>query len=420
MQRRITEQKMGLNAAWSMAVGGMVGGGIFSVLGVVILIAGKWAWLSFLFGGLIALATGYSYSRLTGKYSAGGGIYTFLRKTNHKYLSGSISWLLIFGYILTISVYAFTFGHYLANAIEVGLWLPKFSAMAITAILIWVNLRGVRDASNIEIFIVWGKILILLVIAGFGLYIWQPDMLTQGIQEKGIGSSLVGAASVFMAYEGFQLLAYDYDSIKNPDRTMPRGIILAIISVIIVYMATTIGATMLVGADTIIEQKEIAIAVAGQAAFGTFGLILATIAAVFSTGSAINATIFATARLTHDIAKNKELPGAFTHKNERGVPDYAVITIGIAGATLAMIGTIESLVQSASLVFLFTFATVNFLAYKHTYGKRWIFTAGFAGAMVAGLLLAFNLFKSSTLSLALLVVIFILALALRPYIMKKR
>src|SRR5680860_1864286 len=56
--------KLGFNATWSMAVGGMVGGGIFSTLGVVIGIAGPWAWLSFVTAGLIALAAGYSYVRL--------------------------------------------------------------------------------------------------------------------------------------------------------------------------------------------------------------------------------------------------------------------------------------------------------------------------------------------------------------------
>ena len=57
--------KMGFNATWSMAVGGMVGGGIFSTLGVVIGISGAWTWVSFVVAGLIALASGYSYVRLT-------------------------------------------------------------------------------------------------------------------------------------------------------------------------------------------------------------------------------------------------------------------------------------------------------------------------------------------------------------------
>ena len=71
-----TAAKMGPNAAWSMAVGGMVGGGIFSTLGVVIEIAGPLAWLSFLAAGFVALLAGYSYVKLAAHYHEGGGAYT--------------------------------------------------------------------------------------------------------------------------------------------------------------------------------------------------------------------------------------------------------------------------------------------------------------------------------------------------------
>jgi len=82
---------MGFNATWSMAVGGMVGGGIFSVLGVIINTAGQWAWLSFVIAGLIALTSAYSYSQLSIKYKKGGGAFTFLNEINHKGLAGSLS-----------------------------------------------------------------------------------------------------------------------------------------------------------------------------------------------------------------------------------------------------------------------------------------------------------------------------------------
>lgn len=96
--------KMSFNATWSMAVGGMVGGGIFSVLGVIIQTAGKWAWLSFILAGIIALISAHSYNQLSLKYKKSGGAFIFLSKINHKGLAGSLSWVLILGYILTISV----------------------------------------------------------------------------------------------------------------------------------------------------------------------------------------------------------------------------------------------------------------------------------------------------------------------------
>ena len=106
-----------------MAVGGMIGGGIFSTLGVVVGIAGALAWLSFAAAGLIALAAGYSYVKLAAHYGEGGGAFTFLRKINAEGFAGSLSWVLIVGYVLTNAVYAFTFGQYLGHVVGLGLSL---------------------------------------------------------------------------------------------------------------------------------------------------------------------------------------------------------------------------------------------------------------------------------------------------------
>ncbi|QBZ83090.1 Inner membrane transport protein YbaT [Hydrogenovibrio crunogenus] len=86
-----SKTKLGFNGTWSMAVGGMIGGGIFSTLGVVVAIAGAWAWLSFLAAGLIALAAGYSYVKLATFYDEGGGAFTFLRKVDAEGFAGSLA-----------------------------------------------------------------------------------------------------------------------------------------------------------------------------------------------------------------------------------------------------------------------------------------------------------------------------------------
>ncbi len=188
-----------------MAVGGMVGGGIFSVLGVIISIAGQWAWLSFVIAGLIALISAYSYSQLSIKYQKSGGAFTFLNEINHEGLAGSLSWLLIIGYILTMSVYAFTFGHYIAYIVNWDNWLPRVLAFLIIAVLALVNLRGVSDSSRLEIITVWGKLFVLLCLSLVGIIHWNPKQLTAGIEGNSWSTAIVGAATIFMAYEGFQL-----------------------------------------------------------------------------------------------------------------------------------------------------------------------------------------------------------------------
>lgn len=413
------KQKMGFNASWSMAVGGMVGGGIFSVLGVVVGVAAQWAWLSFVISGIIALISAYSYSQLANKFGESGGAFSFLRKMQHEGLAGSLSWILIAGYILTISVYGFTFGHYVSHVFSAGSWLPRVLALVVIAALTFINLRGVGDASKVEIVTVWGKMLVLLGLALLGIFAWAPEQLTAGVGSKSISQAFIGAATIFMAYEGFQLLSYDYKAMENAEKTLPRASIIAVISVIAIYVLVALGATMLVGADIIVKQKEVALAVAGKAALGTVGLVLVTIAAAFSTASAINATLFSTALLMEKVAKKKELPASLAKENEAQVPYFAIIVISIGAAALAMIGSLGSLVEAASLIFLITFGVVNYLAFEQGIRYRWLCTIGVIGAGLAIIISVWRFIQEYPIALAVIVGLMLFAVVARPFILKQ-
>jgi amino acid transporter len=410
--------KLGFNATWSMAVGGMIGGGIFSTLGVVVGIAGAWAWLSFVVAGLVALSAGYSYVKLAAVHGEGGGAFTFLREINAEGLAGSLSWVLIAGYVLTNAVYAFTFGQYLGYVVDLGVWFPRVTGIAIMGIFIVLNLRGVGEAGGVEIFLVWFKLIALVGLAGLGLAHWDPGMLSRGVADAGIFAALFGAASVFMAYEGFQLLTYDYDDIEAPRKTLPRAVLLAIISVILVYVIVALGTTMLIGADGVMQHAEVALAIAGQQAFGTAGLIAVTIAAAFSTGSAINATLFATARLAYTVAEDRELPAALDHKNQAGIPDRAVIGLGTAAAILAALGNLTTLVEAASLAFLFTFTIVCGLAFRERAGLRLLTGFGVIAGGAASVALVVRLVITDPLALVFLVVLALIAVFGRPILLR--
>jgi len=401
-----------------MAVGGMVGGGIFSTLGVVIHIAGALAWLSFLAAGLVALAAGYSYVKLSDYYGEGGGAFTFLREINAEGFAGSLSWVLIIGYILTNSVYAFTFGQYLGNVVGLGPWFPRAAALAILVLFIGLNLRGVGEAGDVEVFLVWFKLIVLVGLSCWGLAQWDIPMLSKGVPDSGFGAALFGAASVFMAYEGFQLLAYDYEDIKSPRKTLPRAVLSAIVVVIGVYIAVTLGTTMLIGADQVVQHEEVALAVAGRKILGIPGLILVTIGAAFSTGSAINSTLFATARLAHEVAEGGELPMSLEHRNRRGVPDRAIIIMGSAAAILAVFGSLATLVETASLAFLFTFTVVSGLAFFERAGSRTVTGFGLLAGAASTLGLIVRMIRVEPVALLCLVPLVLIAVFGRPFLLR--
>ncbi len=414
----MANKKMSFNATWSMAVGGMVGGGIFSVLGVVVQTAGQWAWLSFILSGLIALVSAHSYSQLSIAYKGGGGAFMFLRKVDQKNIAGGLSWILILGYTLTISVYAFTFGNYVAHVFSAGAWLPRVLAFAVIAVLSWVNLLGVGESASVEIITVWGKLFVLLGLALIGLIAWNPAGLTQGIEPKSWHYALVGAATLFMAYEGFQLLSYDYDAINNPAKTLPRATISAVLAVIVVYVLVTYGATMLVGAKALIDKQEVALSIAGKKALGTTGLILVTIAAAFSTGSAVNATLFSTGKLMGGVAKHRDLPDKLSEVNKSSMPAYAIISIAAVAAVLAVIGSLGELVHAASLIFLLTFGVVNYLAFRKNISYKWFSLAGAVASVLAIGVSIWQQIHENPVPLSIMVGLIILTFVGRPYLIK--
>ncbi|GAA4310219.1 hypothetical protein GCM10023115_34630 [Pontixanthobacter gangjinensis] len=415
-----SSSKLNPLSVWALAAGGMVGGGIYTVLGVVIAVSAQWTWLAFIITGLIAIPSAYSYVYLTNKFHEEGGAFVFLEKVNDRKMAGNLSWLLIIGYILTISVYAYAFGHYLSFAFHGNPMLMRLLAAGIVIALILLNLAGVGKLTNVEIIIVSVNLLVLLGLGIYGIVNWDPAQLTAGISPRPVWSSLFGGAAIFMAYEGFQLLTYEYDKIDKPEKSFMPTLMSAVIFVVLLYATVALGATMLGGATSMISFKEIALSIAAETAFGKTGLIVMTVAAGFATAAAINSTLFSTANLAKRIASQNELPSWFDHTNKKDVPDRSIILIGILAGVLAIIGSLSSLVEAASLAFLFTFGIVNWIAYRESDKRKWIPMTGIIIGILVGLALIFRLVISKPIALAGILGLVLLIILGRPYLLRKR
>lgn len=401
--------KLKPTAVWALAAGGMVGGGIYTVLGVVLAVSAQWSWLSFAFVGILAVCSAYSYVFLSNKFSDSGGAFAFLREVNDDKLAGSLSWMLILGYILTISVYAYAFGHYVSFLFNGNTWLVRGLALGILTLLISLNLLGVGKMTKVEIAIVSVNLLALLGLGIYGLTIWDTTQLTAGIEPSPFYRSMFGGAAIFMAYEGFQLLSYEYDKIENPKKHFMPVLVSAAIFVVFCYIIVALGATYISGASTLIKFKEVALSIAAQNSFGFTGLLIMTISAAFATSAAINSTLFSTAQLSKRISKKGELPKWFKHTNSNDIPDRAVILIGSIAGFLAILGSLSDLVEAASLIFILTFGIVNWLCYKEGDAKKWIPLLGLVIAAITLLALLIRVAISKPYALVgiLLIIAFI-------------
>ncbi|MDX1567584.1 MAG: APC family permease [Longimicrobiales bacterium] len=353
-----------------MAIGGMVGGGIFAVLGVAATEAGNGAFISFGIAGLLALLTGVSYARLTTDYDEAGGSFSYVEELAGPHAAGTLSWFLLVGYLFTNALYAYTFGAYAGRLLGADPSWHPFLGSGIVVLLGGINVAGVRASATVEDIIVYGKVALLVGLVAVGFLTVSAEEALPVLEES--GTSVVGAAAlIFVGYEGFQLLTYDYDDIADHAKNLPRALWISISSVTVLYVLIAFVLTGSVTASTIAAREETVLAEVAQPVLGRIGLILVLVAAVFSTASAINATLFATGRLARRVEADGQLPAVLTRRVVHGVPVVFLFVQVSLAVVLLFTADLEQIVTFSSLVFLLVFSVVNGAAAWHGVFDGW-------------------------------------------------
>lgn len=384
--------RLSLFDAIAMAMGGMIGGGIFAVLGEGVRRAGNATFLAFLLGGLLALLTGMSYSRLTLRFDEAGGSFTYVERIIGSRTAGTLSWFLLLGYIFTLALYAHTFGAYAADLVGSSHTAARWLGGGIIAVFAGLNLVGVRESGIAEDILVYAKVAILLVVGCVSLFtVRSAEALP--VLERGTGGILATAALIFVAYEGFQLLTYDYRDIQNPRRNLPRAMHISIPAVIAIYMLVSFVTTGSLSDDVIGRHSETVLAYAAEPILGRIGMTAVLIAAVFSTASAINATLFASARLAGRVQKDGELPDWVGRWRSGGVSVAFVLLMSVTAIVIQATADLSQITTFSSLVFLCVFAIVNATALPHAVFQgagRLLPLLGAAGCATAAIALGYD------------------------------
>jgi len=361
-------EKIKLTEAISIGIGGMVGGGIFAVLGLAVTLSKGGTPLAFLLAGILALITSYSYVKLSKKYPDRGGTVKFINQGFGKTLfSGGINNLLWISYIIMLSLYASAFGSYAPNllALTGGELDFHIYASAIIVLASIINYYSIKVVGMIESYAVVIKLVILIAFIGIGLYglIGNPNLeqLSPENWEAPL-QLLTGGMVIFVAYEGFELIANSAPDIKNPEKNIPRAYYISIIFVVLLYIIIAVVTVGSLSFDTIKTAEDYVLAEAAKPMLGQTGFTIITIAALISTFSAINASLYGGSRVSYEIAEDDELPHQFTYQlwNQ---PIGLLIT-GILTLTLTNTLELESISTAGSVGFLLIFSMVNFVGFK--------------------------------------------------------
>ncbi len=349
-----SDNRIGLWGAVSLAVGTMIGASIFSIFGLGARIAGPNLPLVFLISGAAALFVAYSYARLGSRIVSDAGPMEFiLRGIGDNLVTGSLSFLFWFSYVVSIGLFAKGFAGYLLPLLHVtpGTLATGLAELAVILVFTALGAFGSAAVGRAETLIVLIKLGILGLFVVLGAWSIQPRLITPVLDSAGIHGILNATAVFFLSYMGFGLVTNASENMKDPARNVPRAIYLSIFIVTLVYIAVAAVAVGNLPLPKLIQAQDNALAVAARPFLGDLGFLLVAIGALFSISSAINATLFGGANVAYALARDGELPRLFERKLWFGSMEGLYLTAGL-GLVFALAFNLNGIASITSSVYM--------------------------------------------------------------------
>ncbi len=357
-----SNKPFGLWSATFLGLGTMVGAGIFVLLGEAGAIAGNLVWASFIFGGVIALLSGYSLAKLAVRYPSRGGLVEYLVECyGEGVFSGSLSVLSYLSAIVSIAMVAKAFGVY-ASVItgdKTSLWTDIY-AISVLLLFMFVNLLGSSLVAKSENVIVIIKLSIILFVT-IAIFPYIKPALLSLHDAPPLMNVFSSVALTFFAYEGFRVITNTAEDMDNPAKNMLKSMTLAILLSMALYVSVSFAVFGNISLTEIIKAQDYALAQAAKPSLGEMGFTLVLVAALISTASAINASLYAVSNITYQMAKNGELPKVYErniwHSSEGLIVSTVLLILFVLFLNLNEIAAVGSI----SILFVHGFVHIGHL-----------------------------------------------------------
>jgi APA family basic amino acid/polyamine antiporter len=373
-----------------MGLGMMIGAGVFVGIGLCMGSVGPGGLLlCFSMNGLVALFSAMSFAELASAIPRAGGAYNFARigfGRPASFIAGWMEWLAASAaggfYAIVLSEY--TLGFF--DAMGWLGWLPislaaaeRIFGVAAALLFLYVNYRGSSETGKIGALFTVGQMLFVLGIGATGIVMFfvDPVRIQNFKPFLGDGSwwKLFGAMGViYVAFEGFEVIAQAGDETINPKKTIPKAILYSVGIVTLTYMAVAFATVVALRFDhPVLENLPMWEWIRSQGDEGSMGFgsairhmipglggLLVTLAVIFSATSALNATIYSATRTSYALGRDRMLPAWFARiSRRRRTPYVALLATGVIVLTIALNLDPKQGAATASIMFLMLFFLVN-------------------------------------------------------------
>lgn len=367
-------RSLGVGHLTMISIGATLGTGIFVVLGEAVPLAGPAIVVSFVLAGITALFSALSYAELAGLIPASGSSYSYTYATLGEIVAWVCGWCLVLEYGVSVAAVAVGWGQYVNELLHLvtGLRIPdvlsqppgaggiiNIPAVLVVVISMLVLLGGAKGSARTNTILVWVKIGALLMFCAVAFTAFRAGNL-QPLFPLGLAGMSAGAATLFFSYIGFDAASTAGEEAKNPQRDLPRAIILSLVVITALYCAVALAA---VGAMPWqgFEGTEAALSrVLTDNVSGSIWPILLSIGAVVATTSVVLTVLYGQTRILYAMSRDGLVPSIFAKLSPKtGVPFANTVVVGLFIAVLAALVPLGSLADATSIGTLFAFALVN-------------------------------------------------------------
>lgn len=335
-------RRLGLADVTLIVMGGIIGSGIFVNPSVVAERTGtdSGAITAWLLGGAIALAGAFVYAELGARRPQAGGQYAYLREAFHPALGFVYAWgLLLLIQTGGMAASAMTFARYLRELAHVP-WSEGVLAGGVLLLLTAINALGVRTGASTQNALMLLKVAAILAVIVAGFAFASPTAATDIVLAGAASPAGLGAAMVpvLFAYGGWQTAAFVGGEVRDPARTLPRGMVLGVIGVIALYVGVNLACLRVLGAAGLAASHAPAADVM-RMAFGENGARWLALGVAASTLGFLSQSMLTAPRVYWAMAADGLFFRGIAHVDARTQAPVAAIALqGVAAVIVALTG----------------------------------------------------------------------------------
>lgn len=360
------ERNLGLSSVISISIASMLGSGIFVLPGLAFEVTGPYVWIAYLVAAFCVLPAALSKSELATAMPASGGTYIYIERTFGP-MAGTIAGLGLWISLLLKAAFALMgFGAYLST-LSTGFDLKNL-ALILTVVITILNIIGVGKVS--------GLLVAVVVMSTLGLTILNIGTLSTATHLSGIpfsfshmDSILLAAGLVFISYAGVTKVAAIAEEIKTPEKNLPRGILLSLLIVTVLYCVTTLALAKFLPMEQLQNNLRPIHTLAQVFGGNTFATIMAILAILTMTSMA-NAGLLAASRFPFAMSRDHLFPKYFGHINRKFLtPVWSILASGIIIACAIYFLNIAKIAKLASafILVLYMFVNITVIALRETH-----------------------------------------------------